>query len=47
MREIIIRGEEETRAFGRQLAEELKPGDVLALIGDLGTGKTTLTKYIA
>ena len=47
MREIIIRGEEETRAFGRQLAEELKPGDVLALIGDLGTGKTTLTKFIA
>lgn len=23
------------------------PGDIIAMIGDLGTGKTTLTKYIA
>lgn len=47
MREVIIRNEEETRAFGHELAKGLKPGTVLALIGDLGTGKTTLTKYIA
>ena len=43
----MIKNEEDTRAFGRQLAEVLKPCSVVALIGDLGTGKTTLTKYIA
>ena len=37
----------ETEEFGRALAEKLEAGDVLALIGDLGTGKTTLTKSIA
>ena len=47
MREVLIRNEEETRAFGLALADELKPNDVLALIGDLGVGKTSLTKYIA
>ena len=30
-----------------EIASQLEPNDVLALIGDLGTGKTTLTKYIA
>ena len=44
-REIIIKNEKETEIFGRALAEELKAGDVLALIGDLGTGKTALTRY--
>lgn len=34
-------------ALGRQLAQTCEPGDVIALIGDLGTGKTTLTRYIA
>ncbi len=47
MREVIIRNEADTRDFGRKLAETLKPNTVIALIGDLGTGKTTLTKYIA
>jgi len=47
MREIRIRNEEDTKAFGRKLAEELEAGDILALIGDLGTGKTTLTKSVA
>lgn len=37
---ITIRSEEETRAFGSKLAEKAKPGMVIALIGDLGTGKT-------
>ena len=46
-REIIIKNEQETESFGRALAEELKAGDVLARIGDLGTGKTALTRYIA
>ncbi len=42
-----IRNEEETRKFGLDFARRLKAGDIVALIGDLGTGKTTLTRYIA
>ncbi len=37
----------ETFAHGRTLAASLKPGDVLALDGDLGAGKTHLVKGIA
>lgn len=47
MREVLIKNEEDTREFGHKLAESLKPNTVIALIGDLGTGKTTLSKYIA
>lgn len=47
MIEYVICGERETEEFGSALAEKLEAGDVLALIGDLGTGKTTLTKSIA
>ncbi len=39
--------EEETYNFGKKLSKELKPGDTLSLEGDLGTGKTALTKGIA
>lgn len=45
--EIIINSEADTYEYGRRLAKELSPGKVVALIGDLGTGKTTLTKAIA
>jgi tRNA threonylcarbamoyladenosine biosynthesis protein TsaE len=38
---------EETRALGTRLAETLDAGSVLALYGDLGTGKTHLVKGIA
>jgi tRNA threonylcarbamoyladenosine biosynthesis protein TsaE len=38
---------DETMAFGRRLAQFLAPGDVLVLTGDLGAGKTQLTKGIA
>ncbi len=44
---IILRGVEETIAFGRLWALDLEPGDVVALRGDLGTGKTHLAKGIA
>lgn len=43
----IIKSEAETRALGLIIAEAAEPGDIVALIGDLGTGKTALTKYIA
>ena len=38
---------EETQALGERLGKILKQGDVIALIGDLGTGKTCLTQGIA
>lgn len=41
------RNEDNTRAFGRRLAEHLQPGDVLGLHGDLGAGKTVLVRGIA
>src|SRR5581483_9774605 len=47
MAKFALLSEQETRRFGRALGELLRPGDVVALIGDLGTGKTTLTQAIA
>jgi tRNA threonylcarbamoyladenosine biosynthesis protein TsaE len=38
---------EETRDLGRRLGQVLEAGDVIALEGDLGTGKTELVKGIA
>lgn len=46
-RRIRINNEEEMKSFGLELANELEPGDVVALVGNLGTGKTTLSGYIA
>lgn len=43
----VIKSEKETREFGSQLGKKAQPGDIIALIGDLGTGKTTLTKAVA
>lgn len=37
---------EETMQLGRLLAQHLGAGDVVALFGDLGTGKTTMIKGI-
>ena len=37
----------ETEAFGRQFAATLKAGDVLALVGELGSGKTQFVKGLA
>lgn len=44
---VYIKNESETEAFGIELAQTLNAGDIVALIGDLGTGKTALTRYIA
>lgn len=43
----VTKNEEETRQLGIRLAELLQPGDVLALEGDLGAGKTTFAQGIA
>lgn len=38
---------EETDALGTQIAKVLEPGDVIALVGTLGAGKTRLVQAIA
>ncbi len=43
----ITNSPEETFAGGRQFAESLSSGDVVALFGDLGTGKTLFTQGVA
>jgi tRNA threonylcarbamoyladenosine biosynthesis protein TsaE len=42
-----MRSVQETIQFGKQLGQQLTGGEVLALTGDLGTGKTVLTRGIA
>ena len=42
-----VKSVEETWQLARQLAAELKPGDVVCLEGDLGAGKTTFTQGLA
>jgi tRNA threonylcarbamoyladenosine biosynthesis protein TsaE len=44
--EVITRSAEETIAWGRAFAETLKAPVLVLLSGELGTGKTTLTKGI-
>lgn len=38
---------EDTRALGMALADLVRPGDVILLAGDLGSGKTTLAQGFA
>ncbi len=44
---MITKSAAETRALGERIAERLRPGDVLLLEGDLGAGKSELTRGIA
>ena len=44
IKEFEIKNESETAKLAEELAAELKPGDLVALYGDLGTGKTTFSK---
>lgn len=46
-KKIISRGSEETHQIGIIIGKLLVSGDVIALIGDLGTGKTHITQGIA
>ncbi len=45
--EIISHSPEQTQKFGVRIGEIALPGDILLLVGDLGTGKTCLTQGIA
>ncbi|MBI3667027.1 MAG: tRNA (adenosine(37)-N6)-threonylcarbamoyltransferase complex ATPase subunit type 1 TsaE [Acidobacteria bacterium] len=42
----LTHSEEETIALGREIATRLKPPALVLLIGELGSGKTTLAKGI-
>ena len=37
----------ETQAFAKEIAKTLKNGDIVALYGDLGSGKTTFVQGLA
>jgi tRNA threonylcarbamoyladenosine biosynthesis protein TsaE len=45
-KEIVINSEKEMINLGYQIGKKLEKNMVIALIGDLGTGKTTFTKGI-
>lgn len=44
---LTIDSENAMRTFGERLGRALKGGECIELIGDIGSGKTTLTKGIA
>ena len=47
MVEIIAQSKAQTRTLGRQFARLLRGGEVLAVSGELGSGKTTFVKGLA
>lgn len=46
MKKIISHCPEETRKIGRDIAKRLKKGDIIAIFGELGAGKTCLVQGI-
>jgi len=44
---MLSRSHSETKTFGREVGSSLKGGEILALTGDLGAGKTTFTQGLA
>lgn len=46
-RSVTTASAEETAAAGGLLARALRPGDVVLLVGELGSGKTTFVKGVA
>jgi tRNA threonylcarbamoyladenosine biosynthesis protein TsaE len=44
---VVIDSPKAMKSFGNKLSKLLKSGEVLALIGDLGAGKTQLTQGVA
>jgi tRNA threonylcarbamoyladenosine biosynthesis protein TsaE len=47
MRELVLKSPAATRALGHRLGAALRPGDFVALTGELGAGKTLLVKAMA
>ena len=46
-RTLLLKSPQEMQAWGHRFAKALRPGDVVALVGELGAGKTTLVQSIA
>lgn len=46
-RSYVSHSDQDTVNLAKDLASGLKAGDIIALIGDIGTGKTTFVKAIA
>lgn len=42
--EFITAGAKQTQKLGRMLANEIKNGQIICLVGELGSGKTTFTQ---
>ena len=47
LRSVVTESASATEALGRRLGVALRPGDVVALDGDLGAGKTVLVRGLA
>ena len=46
-KKIRLNSESDTRTLAQDIASDIFPGMVIGLSGDLGSGKTTFTKYFA
>ena len=47
MSELTVPTADDMRDLGERLADDLRPGDLVVLTGDLGAGKTTLVQGLA
>ena len=45
--QVVSHSDVETKAIAQKIASRLSPGDVIALEGDLGAGKTTFAQGFA
>ena len=45
--EVVTKSDKETRELGKRMANQLNGGEVLALVGELGSGKTTFVQGLA
>lgn len=44
---VLLKNEDSTRRFASEFAKELNKGDVIELIGDLGSGKTFFARALS
>ncbi len=45
-RRVVTSSQQETEKFGEEFAEGLRPGTVVGLVGELGTGKTCFVRGV-